>query len=254
MRLRLTRYESRWLLLYRTLIPLVLGIFLLLPILPANKSAQEPLADPASLQALLNGKQLPLPPQEPSAEFHGSRVRVPTLASLLPITRVLGQTVGSGKKPFGEAGGKRIDVDLTNQKVYAFEGNTKVYEFTVSTGKWAPTPTGEFRIWAKVRSQKMEGGRREWGTYYNLPNVPFVMFFANDEVAKMRGFSFHGTYWHNNFGHPMSHGCVNMKIPDAQTLYDWADPPVTNPKAWSTLATGEQPGTRVVIYGETPKD
>ena len=68
----------------------------------------------------------------------------------------------------------------------------------------------------------------------------------------MRGFSFHGTYWHSNFGHPMSHGCINMTIDDAKKLYDWATPVVTNEKAWSTLAKDGNVGTKVVIYGETP--
>ena len=100
----------------------------------------------------------------------------------------------------------------------------------------------------------MSGGSKALHTYYYLPNVPWVMFFANDEIAKMRGFSFHGTYWHDNFGHPMSHGCINMKIADAKTLYDWAMPVVTNPKAWSTLASAENVGTRVVIYGVAPRE
>lgn len=100
----------------------------------------------------------------------------------------------------------------------------------------------------------MSGGDRSLGTYYYLPNVPYVMFFYNNVTAKMRGFSFHGTYWHENFGHPMSHGCVNMKIADAQTLYEWATPVVTNQKAWSTLADASNEGTRVLIYGETPRE
>jgi lipoprotein-anchoring transpeptidase ErfK/SrfK len=53
------------------------------------------------------------------------------------------------------------------------------------------------------------------GPGYNLPNVPYTMYFY-------RGYAIHGTYWHNNFGSPMSHGCVNLATPDAQWLYNWA--------------------------------
>ena len=80
------------------------------------------------------------------------------------------------------------------------------------------------------------------------------MFFYNQEIGKMRGFSLHSTYWHENFGHPMSHGCINMKISDAALLFAWTDPPVVDAKAWATLETAETPGTPVVIYGETPKE
>lgn len=220
--------------------------FFLVTIALAAATNHAPLADPRQLRALLSGKSLNIPMEEPYGEFHGLRARSPALSSLTVTSRILGLTTAGGEK--------QIEVDLTNQKVYAFEGETKVYEFLVSTGKWAPTPTGQFSIWAKIRSQKMEGGDRARHTYYYLPNVPYVMFFANDDIAKMRGFSLHGAYWHNNFGHPMSHGCVNMKIEDAHVLYDWADPPVTNPKAWSTLPTKDNPGTKVVIYGVTPRE
>ncbi len=205
----------------------------------------EPLADPTSLRALTQGKTLPEPAQELEATFHGATVTAPKLATLHQIAKILGVTTNAPEK--------RIEVDLTNQKVYAFEGNVKVYEFLVSTGKWGRTPTGEFTIWVKVKSQLMSGGSKELHTYYYLPNVPWVMFFYNNQVPKMRGFSFHGTYWHSNFGHPMSHGCINMTIDDAKTLYDWATPVVTNEKAWSTHAKDDNQGTKVIIYGETPQ-
>ncbi len=208
--------------------------------------ANEPLANPKSLRLLTQGTTLSEPKEELSATFHESPARAPSLASLVQVSRVLGLTVNF---PTSE---KRIEVDLTRQKVYAFEGGGKVYEFIVSTGKWGRTPTGEFKIWAKVKSQLMSGGSKDLHTYYYLPNVPWVMFFYNDQVAKMRGFSFHGTYWHDNFGHPMSHGCINMKTEEAKMLYDWATPVVTNDKAWSTLVSDDNPGTKVIIYGEAP--
>ncbi len=103
-----------------------------------------------------------------------------------------------------------IEVNLTEQRVYAWEGDVLLNSFLVSTGTWAtPTVTGTFKIWHKTPLQAMSGPG------YYLPNVPFVMYFFED-------YGFHGTYWHNNFGTPMSHGCVNLTIPDSEWLYNWA--------------------------------
>jgi lipoprotein-anchoring transpeptidase ErfK/SrfK len=103
-----------------------------------------------------------------------------------------------------------IDVDLSQQRVYAYAGDTLMNSFIVSTGTWqTPTVTGKFKIWVKVRSQAMTGPG------YYLPDVPFVMYFYKD-------YGLHGTYWHNNFGTPMSHGCVNLATPDAEWLYNFA--------------------------------
>ncbi len=245
--LKLTRSESHWVSVFSFLTLVITALFFVRPLLPDIAVRHEPLADPASLKLLVGGKSLPVPTDEAQSIFLGESVPVPPLASIVgrgTERGILGATTGE----------KRIEVDLTNQKVYAFEGTQKVYEFTVSTGKWAPTPTGEFTIWTKVKSQKMSGGTPGTGTYYYLPNVPWVMFFSNNEVARERGFSLHGTYWHNNFGHPMSHGCINMRIEDAGTLFAWATPIVTNDSSWSTNAAPDNPGTKVVIYGVTPNE
>lgn len=177
---------------------------------------------------------------EVKGEFHGQLTGSAELAEGMPKTRVLGDSNAE----------KRIEVDLTNQRLYAFEGDQKVYDFLVSTGKWGRTPTGEFTIWGKFKYTKMEGGSKERNTYYYLPNVPFVMFFSNNEIAPSRGFSIHGTYWHENFGTPMSHGCVNMKTSEAEQLFYWAHPDIGD--ARSGKATTEDPGTKVIIYGEAP--
>lgn len=118
---------------------------------------------------------------------------------------------------------KRIEIDLTNQRLYAYENNKLIFNFLVSSGKWGRTPTGTFQIWTKIRSQKMSGGSRELGTYYYLPNVPYIMFFYNQSYPKPLGFSLHGTYWHNNFGVPMSHGCINMKTDEVGQVFSWAE-------------------------------
>jgi hypothetical protein len=98
----------------------------------------------------------------------------------------------------------------------------------------------------------MEGGSQELGTYYYLPNVPFTMFFANDEIPKWRGYGIHGTYWHNNFGHPMSHGCINMKTEEVEQLFYWALPDLRGKT--SIYASEDNPGTPIVIYGEAPNE
>jgi lipoprotein-anchoring transpeptidase ErfK/SrfK len=106
--------------------------------------------------------------------------------------------------------GRWIDVDLSQQMLYAYEGNYVVASFLVSTGVPAfPTVTGQYHIYIKLESTLMAGDG------YYLPNVPYTMYFY-------KGYGLHGTYWHSNFGHPMSHGCVNMYTPDAQWLFYWA--------------------------------
>jgi len=172
--------------------------------------------------------------------FMGRQVSVPTtLLAQAPQTAVLGSTTEK----------KRIAIDLSTQTLYAYEGDKVVYTFPVSTGKWGRTPTGKFNIWVKLRATRMAGGHG--ADAYDLPNVPYTMFFANNEIAKSQGYSIHGAYWHNNFGHPMSHGCINMRIEDAAVMYSWADPPTVGN---TTYATKDNHGTEVVISGETPNE
>jgi lipoprotein-anchoring transpeptidase ErfK/SrfK len=103
-----------------------------------------------------------------------------------------------------------IDVNLSQQMLYAYEGDTVVASFLVSTGVPAfPTVTGQYHIYIKLISTLMAGDG------YYLPGVPYTMYFY-------KGYGIHGTYWHHNFGHPMSHGCVNMYTPDAEWMFYWA--------------------------------
>jgi lipoprotein-anchoring transpeptidase ErfK/SrfK len=154
-------------------------------------------------------------------------------------------------KVLGESSGpKRIEVDLTNQRLYTFEGDKMIHNFLVSTGKWGRTPPGTFNIWIKLRSTKMEGGSKALRTYYYLPNVPYVMYFYNAEIPKWRGYGIHGAYWHNNFGHPMSHGCINMKPEEAGIVYEWTQPDLQGKS--SIYASEENPGTPITIYGTAP--
>ena len=135
---------------------------------------------------------------------------------------------------------KWIEVSLDQQKVRAWEGNKIVMEFPISSGRWFPTPKGDFRIWYKTRLQRMTGGSKELETFYDLPNVPHNMFFYG-------GFALHGAYWHNNFGNPMSHGCVNEPLPQAAQIFEWANPVVPTGQNY-VRATSENPGTRVFVH------
>lgn len=179
---------------------------------------------------------------ESTAIFNNDSVEIPSSLALLnpPVQKVLGEATGT----------KRIEVDLTNQRLYAYQGNIQVFNFLISSGLWGKTPTGIFQIWGKFRYVHMKGGSKILHDYYDLPNVPYVMFFYNDQVPKWKGFSTHGTYWHNNFGHPMSHGCINMKTQEAGLLYEWSSPDLQGFQ--SRLATSDNPGTQVIIYGKAP--
>lgn len=141
---------------------------------------------------------------------------------------------------------KWIEVDLSEQKLYAWNGDELYLESAVSTGlPGTPTPTGEFRVWIKLRSTKMEGGV---GAYaYSLPNVPYVMYFENENVPGWLGYGIHGTYWHSDFGTPRSHGCVNTPTPIAEKLFNWATPEARENK-YTVYSEEENKGIRVVIH------
>lgn len=211
----------------------IFGFYLYRDVLPYHFSPQDPITLSDIDQAYDSNDQV--------GEFHGRRVE----SYYIPESKQLAQVLGDN-----DGAGKRIEVDLTNQRVYAFEGGNKVMEFIVSTGKWGRTPTGTFNIEYKTRAQKMSGGSRALNTYYYLPNVQFVQFFGNKEIPWSRGFSFHGTYWHDKFGTPQSHGCVNMRNEDAEKLFYWTNPP--HPGKGIVKADGNNPGTTVIIYGTTP--
>ena len=164
----------------------------------------------------LDGTPTQAPTREPSATATDIPTEAPTVAPTATETSgsmvmeivadtptnvppTPGITVGDGVR--------WIDVDLTNQMVYAYEGQTVVNSFVVSTGTWlTPTVTGKHKIYVKVRMQDMRGPG------YHLRDVPYVMFFHGD-------YGLHGTYWHNNFGTPMSRGCVNLRTDDAAWLF-----------------------------------
>ena len=150
----------------------------------------------------------PLSTEVPAAtETPGSMVMeivndTPTSESSAPVPSDPGYASGNGER--------WIDVDLTNQSLYAYEGDTVVNSFIVSTGTWlTPTVTGQYKVYVKIRSGSMSGPG------YFLPDVPYIMYFY-------KSYGLHGTYWHNNFGTPMSHGCVNLRTDEAAWLFNWA--------------------------------
>lgn len=175
--------------------------------------------------------------------FMGEKINIPdSLAANTDYSKtVLGQNTNDSSK--------HIYIDLTNQKLYAKENGATIYEFLISSGKWGRTPTGDFQIWIKLQATRMKGGKVELGTYYNLPNVPYTMYFYNQEIPKTRGYGIHGAYWHSNFGHPMSHGCINLSPENAKILYEWANPPATG---YTTYVDSKNPGTPITIYGVAP--
>lgn len=107
--------------------------------------------------------------------------------------------------------GKAVLVILRQQRVYIYENGQLLRNVLVSTGlPGTPTVQGDFKIYVKYRAQTM------YGPGYYLPSVPYVMYF-------FQGYGLHGTYWHSNFGRPMSHGCVNLPTPEAQWIFAWAE-------------------------------
>jgi len=117
---------------------------------------------------------------------------------------------------------KHIYVDLPTQSVSAFEGEAALLVARcASGGKGTRTPVGTFHTYHKGPSVHMSNdGEAGAGRPYDLPGVPWVSFFTGT------GISFHGTYWHNDYGQPRSHGCVNLTPADAKFIYRWSRPRV----------------------------
>ena len=128
---------------------------------------------------------------------------------------------------------KRIEISIDQQKLYAYESGIQVKEFRISTGVPnlssdpnaipSATPRGRHRITAKRPSVHMgDGTLRSDAEAYELPGVPWVSYFE-----PTTGVAIHGTYWHNNFGMTMSHGCINMRSQDAKWVYLWSSAPLS---------------------------
>jgi hypothetical protein len=128
----------------------------------------------------------------------------------LPAAEIL--VAGDGVLGAGAPEGRRwVQVDISDQTLTAWQGDTVVLKTKVSTGKpgWRTLP-GTFNVYVKYPQTRMTGPG------YDTPNVPWTMYYY-------QGFAIHGAYWHNNFGTPVSHGCVNLPVETAKMLFDWAD-------------------------------
>ena len=198
-------------------------------------------------------RSVPTPAQNPGANPTTSIVSVPTSAytpglapTALPTPTVTPNPTATptialpppSATPFPAPSAnteKWIDVDLTHQQLTAYQGDMPVFQTSVSTGlRNTPTVVGEFRIYWKLTATDMAGPG------YFLRGVPYTMYFH-------AGYALHGTFWHSNFGQPMSHGCVNLSIEDAKWLFNWADPPL--PAGASQVRSSDaSPGTLVVVH------
>lgn len=107
------------------------------------------------------------------------------------------------------SGQRWIEIDLSDQHLLAWEGENQTFTAVISTGKpKTPTHPGIYQIQRKYSQDRMRGAD------YDIPDVPHVLYFD-------RGYALHGAYWHNNFGTPVSHGCINLPVDNAQWLFDW---------------------------------
>lgn len=165
--------------------------------------------------------------------------------------QLAGLTLGHAELPADLAPNEKwIDVDITRQTLIAFEGTRPVFATLISSGRRNlvdkerdfPTPTGTFRIGEKHVTTTMDGDVASDGPY-SIEDVPWVMYFQGS-------YALHGAFWHDNFGHVRSHGCVNLAPEDARTLFNWAEPRL--PDGWHGVFAEQDRGTRVVVHEDAP--
>ncbi len=135
--------------------------------------------------------------------------------SVLPLVNIGDEVITKDTPPTR----KRIVVKLSEEMLYAYDGETSFMQQPISTGlELTPTPVGIFRVFKKTPSRYMQGPIPEVSDqYYDLPGVPWNLYFTSG------GAVIHGAYWHDHFGSPWSHGCVNLPPQKAKELYLWAD-------------------------------
>ncbi|MGF1479026.1 MAG: L,D-transpeptidase [Cyanophyceae cyanobacterium] len=125
----------------------------------------------------------------------------------LPVLAELPEAIAQRIETLKNSQQRWLEVDLSDQQLTAWQGNTTSQTITVSTGKPStPTPIRVFTIQRKLPQDRMRGAD------YDVPNVPSVMYYH-------RGYAIHGAYWHNQFGTPVSHGCINVPVEAAQQLF-----------------------------------
>jgi lipoprotein-anchoring transpeptidase ErfK/SrfK len=160
---------------------------------------------------------LPRPVRAPVTWFAAMVATVLGVALSAPVP-VLAQELPAPGPGQWQTGDKEVMVSLGARRLWAYEGDNLVLTTLVSTGT-AETPEvatliGHWRILVKLPLVTMTGTVN--GEPYEVDDVPYVMYFTDE------GHALHGTYWHNNFGAPMSHGCVNLPMDVAEWMYCWA--------------------------------
>lgn len=160
-----------------------------------NAAAEEDANDPATLAEELTDTEASA--AKPAVEVRGKP----------EILEVADGMLGAGLPD----GARRVEIDISDQTLTAWQGDAVVLKTKVSTGKpgWRTLP-GNFNVYVKYEQTRMRGPG------YDTPDVPWTMYYSG-------GFAIHGAYWHNNFGTPVSHGCVNLRVDEAKLLYDWAN-------------------------------
>lgn len=148
---------------------------------------------------------------------------------------------------FAKRGVRWVDISILSQTLTLYEGSQPVYLTLVSSGrdglgepgKTYSTPTGTFRIYQKHVTTTMDSDVAD--SEFELRDVPWVMYFQN-------GYALHGSYWHDDFGKPRSHGCVNLSPTDARYVFEWTTPDV--PAGWHSAQAGDAmgPGTLIHIH------
>jgi hypothetical protein len=174
----------------------------------------------------------------PVVRIRGDRVDLPggwLFRAAVRVARARPRPSGVGKRD------RWVHVDADEQTLVAYEGDRPVLATLVSTGR-ARTPTrrGLFRVFAKTVHGTMRG--RGWADYF-AEEVPWILHFHGGEAL-------HGTYWHDGFGTPHSHGCVNLSLADARWLFEWTPPPV--PKGWHGVLPLREPPVWVWVTRRRP--
>ncbi len=209
---------TRWPVWIWTFVALVLlsALFLSQDFVPFGFVRAEDKAAPISQESFIKPSLTPTPTNTPTATPTPTNTPTSTptpthtpTATLTPT--IIPTQVGNQLLPEEiQKEGRWINIDLGAQRLDAYENNEVVRSFIVSTGTWrTPTVIGQFRVWIKLRSTTMRGPG------YHLTNVPYTMYFY-------QSYGIHGTYWHDNFGTPMSYGCVNMRTEEAEWLFNWS--------------------------------
>ncbi len=139
---------------------------------------------------------------DPNLIYPGQSLMIPAPGEYAPTA--------AEAPPAPATSGRSILVSISNQRIYAYENGALVHSHLTSTGLPAtPTVLGDYRVYVKHTATDMSGPG------YYLPGVPYTMYFY-------QGYAIHGTYWHSNFGRPMSHGCVNLPVDEAAWFFDFA--------------------------------